>query len=513
MNFTKAVATIGGWTMLSRITGLAREMMVAHYLGAGTVADAFFVAFRFPNMFRALFAEGAFNAAFVPLFAGKLEGEGREAARRFAEQCFAVLFVGVLAFVAVVEMAMPWAIEVLAAGFDETPGKLALATDLTRITFPYLLFISLVSLQSGVLNGLGRFAAAAGTPVLLNLTSMAVLVALVPYCPTAGHAMSWGVFASGVAQFVWLVFSVRRAGVGLHLVRPVLSPEVRQMLARVLPGAIGAGVYQINLLINTMIASQVADGAISYLNYAERVNQLPLGVVGVAIGTALLPLLSRQLRAGDEAAALQSQNRALEGGLLLTLPAAAAFLVIAHPILGVLFEGGSFRPADTLAVTPALQAFALGLPAYVMVKALTPGFFARHDTKTPVKVALVTLVVNVGLNLLLMGPLQHVGMALSTAVAAWLNVGLLAWVLHRRGYFSVDRRFCDRAWRIVLACLIMGIVLWGAKLALGPLLADRGWRILALAGLIGVGLATYAMAVSLTGAARLSEVKALLRRR
>lgn len=513
MSLAKAIATIGGWTVLSRITGLMREMLVARYLGAGTVADAFFVAFRFPNMFRALFAEGAFNAAFVPLFAGKLEGEGAEAARQFAEQCFAVLAVALVAFIALIEITMPWAIYVLASGFDDTPGKLALATEFSRITFPYLLFISMVSLQSGVLNAMGRFAAAAGTPVLLNLTSMAVLVALVPYVETPGHAMAWGVFVSGVVQFLWLVFSVRRAGMGLRLVRPRLSPEVKLMLKRVVPGAVGAGVYQVNLLINTMIASQVANGAVSYLNYADRVNQLPLGVVGIAIGTALLPLLSRQLRAGEVEAALESQNRAMEMGMLLTMPAAFAFLVIAHPIIAVLFERGSFTAADTAAVAPALMAFALGLPAYVLVKVLTPGFFARHDTKTPVKIALVTLMVNVALNLALMGPLAHVGMALSTAIAAWLNVALLAWTLKKRGYFATDRRLLDRLWRILLACLVMTGVLAAADRLLAPMLAVQGLRLFALCILVAAGGLSFAVAILFTGAARLGELKAMLRRR
>ncbi len=512
MNLTKAIATIGGWTVLSRITGLMREMLIARYLGAGMVADAFFVAFRFPNLFRSLFAEGAFNAAFVPLFAGKLEGEGPEAARCFAEQCLAVLGWSVLAFVAVMEMAMPWAMYLLAPGFDDMPGKMALAAELSRITFPYLLFISMVSLQSGVLNSLGRFAAAAGTPVLLNLTSMAVLVALAPYVPTPGHAMAWGVFASGVAQFCWLVFSVRRAGMGLRPVRPSLTPEVRMMLRRVVPGAVGAGVYQVNLLINTVIASHVANGAVSYLNYADRVNQLPLGVVGIAIGTALLPLLSRQLRAGETEAALASQNRAMELGLLLTLPAALAFVAIARPIIAVLFERGSFGPADSQAVAGALMAFALGLPAYVLVKVLTPSFFARHDTRTPVKVAMATMALNVALNLALMGPLKHVGMALSTAVAAWVNVGALAWLLKSRGFFTVDVRLKARLPRIFGASVAMAGVLWAAARLMAPWLDAHGTRAFALVLLVLLGGMTYAVAALLAGATHLGELKAMLRR-
>lgn len=513
MNLTKAIATVGGWTVLSRITGLMREMLVARYLGAGLVADAFFVAFRFPNMFRALFAEGAFNAAFVPLFSAKLEADGEAAAKSFAEQCLAVLSMVILGFVALMEIAMPWAMYGLAPGFDDVPGKMALATELSRITFPYLLFISMVSLQSGVLNSLGRFAAAAGTPVLLNLTSMAVLVALIPYVETPGHAMAWGVFASGVAQFLWLVFSVRKAGMSLRPVRPRLSPEVKLMLRRVVPGAVGAGVYQVNLLINTMIASQVANGAVSYLNYADRVNQLPLGVVGIAIGTALLPLLSRQLKAGEQAAALESQNRAMELGLLLTLPSAVAFMAIARPIIAVIYERGSFSPADTVAVAQALVAFAIGLPAYVLIKVLTPGFFARHDTKTPVKVAMITMAINIGLNIAMMEPLKHVGMALSTAIAAWINVAILSWILKKRGYFTVDRRLKSRGPRILAASLIMAVALWGSGRLMAPLLDTHGLRIVGLGLLVAVGLVAYGLAVLATGATHLGELKAMLRRK
>lgn len=513
MNLGKAIATIGGWTMLSRVTGLAREMLIARYLGAGLVSDAFFVAFRFPNLFRSLFAEGAFNPAFVPLFAGKLEQEGQDAARDFAERCQAVLVFALLAFVALMEIFMPAAMYVLAPGFGDLPGKLELATELSRITFPYLLFISMVSLQSGVLNALGRFAAAAGTPVLLNLVSIAVLVALAPYTPTAGHAMAWGVFVSGIAQFSWLVFSMRRADMRLRFVRPRLSPDVALMLKRVIPGAVGAGVYQINLTINTMIASKVANGAVSYLNYAERVNQLPLGVVGVAIGTALLPMLSRQLRAGETQAAGESQNRAMEMGLLLTLPAAAALMTIAHPIITVLFQRGSFTAADTDAVARALMVLASGLPAYVLVKVLTPGFFAREDTRTPVRVAGAAMVLNVALNLLLMAPLGYLGMALSTSLAAWFNVAALGWRLHRRGYFTIDTRLRARLPRILAACTAMSGGLWGVMTLSAPWLALPGWRIAALVLLTLTGMAAYGAAVVIFGAARLGEIKGMVRRR
>ena len=487
MRLGRAIAIIGGWTMLSRVTGLVREMLVARYLGAGWIADAFFVAFRLPNLFRSLFAEGAFNPAFVPLFAGKLESEGREAAHLFAEQCLSVLTWTLLLFVSLVEIAMPWAMLVLAPGFGDMPGKLELATEFSRITFPYLLFISMVSLQSGVLNALGRFAAAAGTPVLLNVTAIAVLVGLAPYLPTPGHAMSWGVFASGIVQFAWLVYSVRVAGMPLRPRWPRLTPEVKLMLQRVVPGALGAGIYQLNLTINTMIASNLDNGAVSYLNYAERLNQLPLGVVGVAIGTALLPLLSRQLRAGETVAARDSQNRAMEFGLLLTLPAAAGLIVIAHPIVSVLFERGSFTAIDTVAVSRALMALACGLPAFVLVKVLTPGFFAREDTRTPVRIAMVSMALNIILNLALIHWLGYLGMAVSTTIAAWVNVAALIGSLARRGYFSWDTRLRNRLPRILAAVLVMAAILAVASHFLTPWLALPGIRLGALAILLTAG--------------------------
>jgi putative peptidoglycan lipid II flippase len=519
MTLGRAIATIGGWTVLSRLTGLVREVLVARYLGAGVVADSFFVAFRFPNLFRSLFAEGAFNPAFVPLFAGKLEEGGCEAARDFAERCLSVLTITLIAFVAIMEIAMPWAMDVLAPGFGDTEGKLALATTLSRICFPYLLFISMVSLQSGVLNALGHFAAAAGTPVLLNLVSVAVLILLAPYTPTPGHAMAWGVFASGVAQFAWLVVSVRRAGMPLRPRLPRLSPEVKQMLKRILPGAVGAGVYQINLAVNTMIASTIATGAVSYLNYAERINQLPLGVVGVAAGTALLPMLSRQIRAGEIAAATESQNRAMELVLLLTLPAAAALIVIAQPVVTLLFQRGHFGAQDAQAVAGTLAVLVGGLPAYVLVKVLTPAFFARHDTRTPVRIAIGTMIVNVVLNLVLvrllprLGIPAYLGMAFATAAAAWLNVVLLVLIVERRGWFMIDKRNERRLPRMVAACIVMGAALWGGLRLLSPWLAQPGIRYAALAVLILLGIVVYGIAAQLFGAARLGDLKAWLRRK
>ncbi|MDD9876590.1 MAG: murein biosynthesis integral membrane protein MurJ [Magnetovibrio sp.] len=513
MNLLKAITTVGGYTMLSRVFGFVRDILIAAVLGAGTVADCFFVAFRFPNLFRRLFAEGAFAAAFVPIFSGQLETEGRERAKAFADQAFSVLFLILAGFVAVIELAMPWVMYVLAPGFDAVQGKMELATELSRIAFPYLLFISLVSLQSGVLNSLGRFAAAAAAPVLLNLVLISALLGFADKAPTPGHALSWGVFAAGVVQFAWLVYHCRREGLPVRFTRPRLSPEVRLLGRRILPVVFGASLYQINLLIGTILATLVADGAVSYLYYADRVTQLPLGVVGVAVGTALLPNQSRQLAAGDDAAAGASQNRGLEFALLLTLPAAVALLVIALPIVTVLFERGAFTATDTAATASALMAYATGLPAYVLIRVLTPGYFAREDTKTPVKIAAWSMLANIALNLVLMQVWGHVGIALASSAAAWINAGWLARELKRRGQLSVDKRLAERGPKIVWASLGMGAVLFAAERLVAP--ACTGpcpEHIPALAALIAVGLLAYAGLAHLFGAARLGELKALVRR-
>ncbi|MDH5748191.1 MAG: murein biosynthesis integral membrane protein MurJ [Rhodospirillales bacterium] len=512
MVLIRSIATIGTMTLISRVLGFVRDVLIAALLGAGAGADAFFVAFKFPNLFRRLFAEGAFNLAFVPLYAGDLETEGPDSARAFAEQALSVLLWSLLVFVAAFEILMPWAMYVFAPGFAADPDKFSLAVILTRITFPYLLFISMVSLLAGVLNSHGRFAAAAATPILLNLFLIGAVLVLVPLMPSPGHALAWGVAGAGVAQFAWLYVHCVKAGVRLRLVRPRLTAKVKTLLKRMAPVAVGAGIYQLNLLIDTVIASLLPSGAISYLFFADRVTQLPLGVVGVAAGTALLPLLSRQLQAGEGSAALTSQNRALEFVFLLTLPAAVALFVIAGPIVTVLFERGAFDAMAAQATASALAVYALGLPAYVLVKALAPGYFARGDTATPIKVGALAMVVNLGLNLVLMGPFLHVGIAMATAVSSWLNAGLLALILFRRGHLRLDGQLKRRLPRMILASVLMGLGLYTAVGGLDGMLAGgEGARIAALVLLVGVGGVTYMVLAQLTGAARLKSLKALMR--
>ena len=347
MALVRSVATVGGYTMLSRLTGFARDMLMAAVLGAGPVADAFFVAFKLPNFFRRLFAEGAFNAAFVPLFAARLHNDGKAEAKRFAEDVASVLVVVLFLFVTALQIAMPWVMLIFAPGWHDERAKFDLAVELARLAFPYLLFISLVSFFGGVLNTLGRFAAVAGTPILLNVVMVGAIIWLTPYVKTPGHALAWGVAVAGAVQFLWLAVSMRQAGMSLHLRWPRLTPGVKRLLTLILPGALGAGVVQVNLFVDIVIASLLPTGSITFLYYADRINQLPVGVVGVAVGTALLPLLSRQIRQGDDAAAKDSLNRAIEIALLLALPAAAASIVIAEPIIATLFQRGAFTQAES----------------------------------------------------------------------------------------------------------------------------------------------------------------------
>ncbi len=514
MSLLRAVATFGGFTLLSRIVGLVRDQMVAAMLGTTALADAFFVAFRLPNFFRALFAEGAFSAAFVPLYAKILATDGRAVAQAFAERALALLLVALIVFVSLAEWFTPAVIALIAPGFGDDPVRFGHAVTFTRITFPYLLFISLVSLYGGALNALGKFAATAATPILLNLTMIASLALLPPFLPSSAHAAAWGVTLAGITQFLFLGWAMKRAGLSLGLPRPRLTPNVRRLFVILLPAALGSGVVQINLLVGQMLASLLPAGSISYLYNADRFYQLPIGVVGVAISTALLPLLSRQLGEGDEAGARDSQNRAIELAFALGIPSAFALIAIPREMIQVVLEHGLFDAVSTANTAMALLAYAVGLPAIVAVKALTPAFYARHDTRTPLRIAIVGVIGNILLCLALMPWLSFVGLALASAVVAWLNTAQYAVTLYRRGLWAPDARLKDRLWRILLAGLVMVAVLKGLAWLLAPWFA-RGltWEIPALILIILAGMASYGLAATLIGALRPSDLKAALRRR
>ncbi len=518
MSLLKSAATVGGFTLISRLLGFVRDQLIAFTLGTGPVAEAFFVAQRFPNLFRALFAEGAFNNAFVPLFAKRIEGEGEEAARRLAVEVFSVLLAWLLLFSAVAMMAMPLVIYLIAPGFSGTGEKFDLAVDLTRICFPYLLFMSLTALQSGVLNSLSRFTAAAAAPILLNLvmigSNVVAWILATGNTPATGYIFAWGIFAAGVAQYMLLAIACRRAGMPLMPRWPRMTPDVKRVIALSVPGIVSGGIMQINLVIATMIATTI-EGAVAFLYYADRLYQLPLGVIGVAIGVVLLPDLSRKLRAGNESGALVSQNRALELSLYLTLPAAFALMAIPAPILHTVFEHGAFTRADTMAVAPAVLAFAAGLPAFSMTKIFQPGFYAREDTKTPMRFAIISVLVNIAASVVLSWYFGHVGIALATTIAAWVNCTLLAVTLARRGLFALDERSRRRLPRIVLSAVAMGGLLLGGKWLLAANYAEGAGWIAAAWGLLLLvtgGAASYFVIAHFAGAMRLGELKSMLKR-
>jgi putative peptidoglycan lipid II flippase len=510
----RGILTIGGWTMVSRVLGFLRDVQIAALLGTGPVADAFFIAFKAPNLFRRLFGEGAFNAAFVPEFSGILATEGRDEARRFAQEAIAVLAFWLAALTVAGLILMPYLMAWLAPGFAEVPGKMELTVTLARIMFPYLFLICLAALLSGVLNGLDRFAAAAAAPVVLNGVSIASMSVLSPLVPTVGHALAWGVTAAGVLQLVLLGVAVRRAGMRLRVPVPRLTPRMRVLLRRMGPGLVGAGVTQLNQTVDIIIVSLLPAGAASLLYYAERVYQLPLGVIGTAVGTALLPLLSRQARSGDTAGAVASMNRALEVTLVLTLPAALALAVAGGPIMLVLFGRGAFDASAARLSAQSLAAYALGLPSIVLLKVLVPAFFAHGDTGTPVRVGMAAIALNLVLNLLFMVPLQHVGPALATSLSAFANAAALGVILWRRGQLAPDARVRRRLPRMALAAAAMAAVLWyGEDTVFAAAGSVAGLRWGALAVVVAGGMAAYGIAGQMLGAFDGRELLRMARRR
>jgi putative peptidoglycan lipid II flippase len=521
MGLLRAMATVGGWTAASRVLGFARDILIARALGTGWVADAWVVAFRLPNLFRRLLGEGAFNAAFVPLFARRLEEEGTAAAKAFAEQSLSVLLATSLLLTALAMAAMPWLMPVLAPGFLDHPEQFALSVWMARIAFPYLLFMALTALFSGVLNSLRRYSAAAAAPVLLNMVLILALLLAAPLAWPAGPTLAWAVALAGLLQFLLLLVAARRAGMALRLPRPRLTPGVRRLLRLMVPGMLAAGALQLNLFVGTLVAT-LQEGVPSYLYYADRVYQLPLGLIGIALAVVLLPEITRRLRSEGEAAAETSMNHGLEFALFLTLPATVALLVIPLPIVRTLFERGAFDSEASVATALSLLAYAAGLPAYVLAKVFQTAFFAREDTVTPLRAALwgvgANLVLAVGLFFALRPfALGHLGLAAASSFAAWLSLILLAIVLRRRGHFRVSQRLRERVPRQAAAALLMGAALFGLNRLLADWLLGEEWqRFAALALLVLAGILVYLAAALAFGALPKSQLAKLgerLRRR
>ncbi|UYN98838.1 MAG: murein biosynthesis integral membrane protein MurJ [Devosia sp.] len=518
MSLFRNFVSVGALTLVSRLAGFVRDALMAAVLGTGPAADAFFAAFRFPNLFRRLFAEGAFNTAFVPMFSGALERDGEDGARLLAARIMSWLVAMLVVVTILVEIFMPQIMVAFVPGFVDDREKFELTVLLTRIMFPYLACMSLMAAYGAILNTLGRFFAAAFAPVLLNIVNIAMLVPLATFWVQAPEeATIWVAMATmggGVAQLVLVWVAIQRAGFRPRLQWPRLDPEVRRFWVLAVPAILAGGITQINIFVGTIIASG-ADNAISVLSYADRLYQLPLGIIGIAIGTVLLPELSRHLKGGRATEARQSQDQALFVSMLLTMPAAFALMALAEPIVRVLFERGAFDVLATTQTAEALVAFAAGLPAFVLIRVLQPGFFAREDTITPTLFAGISVVVNIAISLWLFPSLVHVGIAIATSVSAWINVIMLAVVLALRGHFRLDLAQWRGQGAILVITLVMGGALW--------LLAERGAHLLApgnplwlqagvLACLIGFGIATYFTLIHISGTQRLGQLLRRLRR-
>ncbi len=503
--------TVGAWTLASRVLGFVRDIMIAAFLGAGPVAEAFLIAFSLPNMFRRFFAEGAFNMAFVPMFSKKLEGDGTAEAQRFASDALSGLAGILIVFTLLAQLAMPALVVAMASGFL-ADARFDMAVDFGRIAFPYILFISLAALLSGVLNAMGRFVAAAAAPVLLNLLFIAALAVGAALGWPLGATLAWTVPVAGIAQLALLWRAAERAGLRIRPHRPRLTPELRRLAVIAAPAAMAGGVVQINLLVGRQVAS-FYDGAVAWLNYADRLYQLPLGVVGIAIGVVLLPDLSRRLRADDTDGGRHAFNRATEFALALTVPAAVALVVVPGPLISVLFERGAFTADDSAATAMALAVYGAGLPAFVLQKVLQPLYFAREDTRTPFYFAVVSLVVNAAVAIGLSYSLGYIAAALGTTLAGWA-MAVLLWVGSRRmgDAAAPDDRLKRRLPRMLLASALMAGVLWGLDSAMSGLWDDPVLRVPALAALVGAGMGAYALASILTGAFTRADLKSAVKR-
>jgi putative peptidoglycan lipid II flippase len=496
----RRIATVGGLTLVSRLTGFIRDVVMAAILGAGPVADAFFVAFRLPNHFRAILAEGAFNAAFVPAYARTLEQEGLAKARLFSDRIAAALLVINIVLLALALVFTPAVVSLLAPGLSDDPERYNLAVTLTRITFPSLLLVSVQTMISGELNANGRFAAAAGAPILLNIC-MIITLLFAAWFPNAGYAAAWGVLIAGVVQVIMVAVDAELHRFGLRLRMPRLDLPTRKFLKALGPAIIGAGGVQLALFADTLIASFLPTGALSALYYADRINQLPIGVVGIAVGTVLLPEMSRRLAAGDEKGAASAQARGIQLALLLTVPCAAAAIAIPDLIMRALFARGAFTLDDAHRAGMTLAAYAIGLLPFVLLRSFTAPFYARGDTATPVKAALIAMALNVALKIALayFGSFAQVGLAFATSVGAWINLSLLAVFARRQGFAVSGAAIGKPVAKLLVAGVLLALALfagsYGFERALSAMSHFRDETVLGL--LFVLGSLVYCVAVFL----------------
>lgn len=514
MNLYKAIGSIGGLTMVSRVLGFARDMIGSRMLGASHANDAFNLAFLLPNIFRRLFAEGAFSSGFVPLFARRLARGGEDDAQAFSNEILSVFMPALLAVTLLFVIFMPAVLLLVVPGYQDVPGKFELAVELTRWTFPYLLFISLVALLSGVLNSLTRFAVAAFVPALLNVALIIALLVSPPDKVQVVRNMAIAVLIGGIAQFAMCWWAVRKAGIRLHFGRPKLTPAVKELVILILPATVAAGVYQISQLFYAYFSSQLGEGALTKLSYADRLNQLPLSIIGTALGVAILPAISQAIARENDAEAADVQARAFDLSMLLTLPATLALVVAAGPIIGALYQGGEYSMADSQVTANILAILVTGLPAYVLVKVLTPAFYARKDVKTPVWIAMSILAAGIVANFLLIPVMGIYSLATVTSASAWINFGLLFIILFIRGHFRMPVWLVGRVTKQLVAALAMGASLFAVKQALGDLFFGGVLeRVIGLGVLVGTGGIVYFAVAWMIGGIDREAIATLTRRK
>lgn len=506
MKMYRSFATVAFYTIGSRILGFVRTVLIARYLGAGPISDALTMALKLPSVLRRIFAEGAFNAAFIPMFTGVLSSHGDKKAKDFAQDILNILLWSLFVIVILAQLFMPQILTNLLPGFQSTPERMQYVLTYTRITFPFILFISLCAFYSGILNSYDRFAAVASSPMIGNVAIIVVFVALFPYMSDGGEAMAIGALICGVVQAAWVWYPCRKLGMNFRIRFPQWNHNVKSFLNKLGPAIAGGGVVQINTLISASIASLLPAGGVSFIEFAERLNQLPLSVVGTAISTVMLPLLARHFRLKHIEKALEAQNHALKLALYLSLPAAVGLFCLAFPIITVLFEREAFTPAATQATAVTLQVMTLGLPAYVLVKVFTTSFFANEDTKTPLHTAFLSMAIDVGLSLALINSLQHKGIALASIVASWCNTLLLAYLLYRRGHFRIDKDLAAYLAKISLICFVTGACLFFLSAMIESW--KQEWlpiQVLTLSFFIGAGLLIYFGLCHITGTYNFKE--------
>ena len=509
----KNTILVGIITLISRISGLFRDFFVAKYLGAGKFSDCFLVAFKIPNLFRSIFAEGAFNSAFVPIFSGVLYEKSEEKAKIFCKNLFAFLFYILLVFTLISEIFMPFIIDIFAPGFSDNPQKFELAVKLAYITFPFLFSIALTSFFGSILNTLGNFKPYALTPIILNLCMIFSLVFFANTFPTAAHTVAWGVAVSGVIQLILLWWIAKKYGFGVISFRLQFTPEIGLFFKKIMPGILGAGIYHLNVMIGSIFASQT-NGAVSWIYYADRLNQLPLGVIGIALATVLLPSLSKEIKKHNMNRTKAIFNNSMKFASLLVIPSALGIIALSYPIIQIFFERGEFKVSDTLATSNILQILCLSLPALVYTKLFSNVFYARNDTKTPMFVAGISLIFNVFFTVYLNRFLGYTGVVIAITISNWINCILLYLISYKNKFMVMYLDVIKDILKITFVSILMAVIV---RFGVWGLMADitvysLPLRILALGLLIFIGGIFYITGLFVTRTITINEFKNMIKR-